>query len=220
MSKRTYTDQQFIDAVNTSYSIAETLLKLNLCAAAPNYRTFHKVAKSLGLDTAHFKGQAWRKGQTFPPKRPIEDYLSNKHTINSHRLKIRLIEEGIFQRKCYKCNSTTWNSQPIPIQLEHKDGNNQNNNLSNLTLLCPNCHAQTATYCRKKSSLNKIKQPDGRAKPRSATRKVTRPSLQTLQQDVQNLGYCETGRKYGVSDNAIRKWIKCYQKYQRQDSNL
>jgi very-short-patch-repair endonuclease len=37
-----------------------------------------------------------------------------------------------------------------------------------------------------------------------------RPSLEQLKIDVDTLGYSATGRKYGVSDNAIRKWIKSY----------
>lgn len=43
-------------------------------------------------------------------------------------------------------------------------------------------------------------------------RRVERPSLDILLNEVQELGYCATGRKYGVTDNAIRKWIKSYQK--------
>lgn len=42
-------------------------------------------------------------------------------------------------------------------------------------------------------------------------RKVVRPDYHTLLNEIQTLGYCATGRKYGVSDNAIRKWIKNYQ---------
>lgn len=36
--------------------------------------------------------------------------------------------------------------QPIPIELDHIDGNPENNELDNLRLICPNCHAQTPTY--------------------------------------------------------------------------
>lgn len=32
------------------------------------------------------------------------------------------------------------------MELEHIDGNSENNDLSNLTLLCPNCHSLTSTY--------------------------------------------------------------------------
>lgn len=37
----------------------------------------------------------------------------------------------------------------IPLQLEYKDGNSTNHKKENLELLCPNCHAQTSTYCGK-----------------------------------------------------------------------
>jgi len=40
------------------------------------------------------------------------------------------------------------------------------------------------------------------------SRKVERPSIEILLNDIKELGYCGTGRKYNVSDNAIRKWLK------------
>jgi 5-methylcytosine-specific restriction endonuclease McrA len=49
-------------------------------------------------------------------------------------------------RKCAICLNNTWQNLPIPIELDHIDGNSSNNNLNNLRLLCPNCHAQTETY--------------------------------------------------------------------------
>ncbi|HDR16802.1 MAG TPA: site-specific integrase, partial [Desulfobacteraceae bacterium] len=42
-------------------------------------------------------------------------------------------------------------------------------------------------------------------------RKVLRPSYHTLKSDIERLGYSGTGRKYGVSDNAIRKWQRFYE---------
>lgn len=42
-----------------------------------------------------------------------------------------------------KINPTTGK---VPIQLEHIDGNSENNSLDNLKLLCPNCHSLTSTY--------------------------------------------------------------------------
>lgn len=45
-------------------------------------------------------------------------------------------------------------------------------------------------------------------------RKVERPSLEQLKKEVEELGYSATGRKYGVSDNAIRKWLKNYKNYE------
>ena len=45
---------------------------------------------------------------------------------------------------------------------------------------------------------------------RISQRRCTRPPKEILQQEIKTLGYCGTGRKYGVSDNAIRKWLKSY----------
>lgn len=42
------------------------------------------------------------------------------------------------------------------------------------------------------------------------SRKVIRPSYEQLLEEISEFGYCGTGRKYGVSDNCIRKWIKNY----------
>ena len=61
-------------------------------------------------------------------------------------MKKRLLREGVFQRKCYGCDLTEWMGRPIPIELEHKNGDSTDNRLENLTLLCPNCHALTETY--------------------------------------------------------------------------
>jgi 5-methylcytosine-specific restriction endonuclease McrA len=49
-------------------------------------------------------------------------------------------------RKCAICNNTKWNNLEITLELDHIDGNSENNNLTNLRLVCPNCHSQTNTY--------------------------------------------------------------------------
>lgn len=48
--------------------------------------------------------------------------------------------------KCWECGITEWNGKQIVFELEHIDGNSQNNSEENLSLLCPNCHSQTPTY--------------------------------------------------------------------------
>lgn len=146
MKYKNYTEQQLIEAVKNSISIAQVIKKLGLIPAGGNYNTINNAIKILKLDTKHFLGKAINKGQKFGHKRHINDYLLNKFKISSYNLKKRLINEKLLQSKCYKCHNTEWNNQPIPLELEHIDGNNQNNNLENLTLLCPNCHAQTSTY--------------------------------------------------------------------------
>jgi 5-methylcytosine-specific restriction endonuclease McrA len=47
---------------------------------------------------------------------------------------------------CSCCSGTEWLGKPMPLELDHINGDNANNSLDNLRLLCPNCHAQTPTY--------------------------------------------------------------------------
>lgn len=87
------------------------------------------------------------------PKRPRKqtnfdrisalDYLNTPYAWSkTHEVKKRLVEDGIKSHVCEKCTLTMWNGEPIPLELHHIDGSRFNNQLSNLQLLCPNCHAQ------------------------------------------------------------------------------
>jgi len=150
------TDAEFITAVKSSNSIREALLKLNLKAAGGNYQCFHKRIEELNLSIDHFTDpKEWNKGKKLGPKRKIEEYL-NGVPILSHKLKLRLIAEGLKEHKCECCGITHWNNKPTPLELDHINGNNQDNRLENLRMLCPNCHAQTDTYRGKNKTKTKI----------------------------------------------------------------
>lgn len=146
MILRKYTLEQLKDAVKDSFSNAQTLIKLNVVPAGGNYQTLNKAIRHFGIDASHFTGQLWSKGTTIGPKRDIEDYLSNKQTIQSYKLKKRLIQEGLFNHECDSCKNAEWLGKPISLELHHLDGNHENNNLDNLQLLCPNCHSFTDNY--------------------------------------------------------------------------
>lgn len=90
-----------------------------------------------------YQGNKGGKGQG-GKKRDIRDYLKkNGPFINSHYLKIRLIEERLKKRQCEKCLRKKWLSKPISLELHHVDGDKNNNILKNLKLFCPNCHSMT-----------------------------------------------------------------------------
>ena len=84
--------------------------------------------------------------QLLQKARDVEEYLSNKEPMQSDKLKVRLLNEGYLEPKCAFCGLTRWLDGEMPLQLDHKDGNKENNNLRNLRLLCPNCHALTPQY--------------------------------------------------------------------------
>jgi len=146
MASHRYTREEFSAAVAASGSIRQVLIKLKLAPRGGSYKTYHRLVDLYELDTSHFHGRAWNKGRKTGPKRPLENYLSNKFFIQSYILKCRLIKEGYFEHKCSVCNHKNWQGQVVPIELDHINGNHKDNSLKNLRLLCPNCHAQTPTY--------------------------------------------------------------------------
>ncbi|MCK9596246.1 HNH endonuclease [Candidatus Pacearchaeota archaeon] len=145
-----YSEKQLIEAVLTSTSKRQVLLKLNVKACGGNYTVLTKAIKYFKLNISHFTGKAWNKGKKFT-KKSLECYLTNDIQIQSNKLKKRLLAEKKFPYQCSNCKRTTWLKCQIPLELHHKDGNSKNNKIDNLTLLCPNCHSMTTSYCRRKA---------------------------------------------------------------------
>ena len=146
MNLKKYTLLELQNAIQTSVSLRQVLQKLNVIAAGGNYSTLKKAIKFYKLDISHFTGMNL-KGRKLPLRRkPIAEYLTKDSTVQSNKLRKYLLAENIFQPICSSCNLSSWLSNPIPLELDHVDGNNTNNELVNLRLLCPNCHALTSTY--------------------------------------------------------------------------
>lgn len=130
-----------------SFSYRECLLKIGCSAAAGgHYDTIKKRIIEYNIDISHFTYKAWNRGKKTGPKKPLDDYLSNKFPIQTYKLKNRLLKEGVFEHYCMCCHLKEWMDNPISLELHHIDGNNKNNSLNNLQLLCPNCHALTDNY--------------------------------------------------------------------------
>ena len=146
MKLHKYSEKQLIEAVKNSTSMRQVLQKLGVAPYGGNYDVLKKAIKCYRLETSHFTGQAWNKGKNLPPRQPISRYLENEVPIQSYKLKNRLLKEGVLKRECSNCTQTIWLDQPIPLELDHINGNNKDNRLQNLRLLCPNCHALTPTY--------------------------------------------------------------------------
>lgn len=137
-----------VSAVAQSRSVAQVLDLLGLRPAGGNYKTVQLRITQLGLDSSHFTRQAWNRGMKFGarPVRQLSEVLIVGSTYQSFKLRQRLVFEGLKEAQCEECLATTWNGRPVPLELEHVNGRNDDNRLENLKLLCPNCHAQTPTY--------------------------------------------------------------------------
>jgi hypothetical protein len=149
--RRRWTDDDLRTAVARSRSIRGVLVELGLKVGGSQYVAIKRHIERLGLDTAHFTGQGWTKGLTNPvprPKRPLADILV-RHSDYQHTatLRERLVREGLKARRCEGCHLEVWCGQPIPLQLDHINGDRTDHRLENLRILCPNCHALTDTWC-------------------------------------------------------------------------
>lgn len=236
--RHSYSIEEFEKAVKESFSIAQALTKLGLSPRGGNYRVFKKFEKLYEIDTSHFTGQGHLKGKTHKFNTiPLSEILVKDYEYSSNKLRKRLIAEGLKEHRCECCKLSEWLGEPIPLELDHIDGDHCNNMLENLKILCPNCHAKTPTYrgknkrsknsqtLKNKVQIEKTKKVyncslckvelKGKSKTglclscySKTQRKVERPSKEQLLKEIQQSSYLAVGKKYGVSDNAIRKWIK------------
>ena len=146
------TKEELEKAIKESVSIAGVCRCLNIRPVGGNYKTLYEKIKTWNIDISHFTGQGWNVGLKFRPNLPtdLNQILSGEIKYTStNRLKNRLIEEGIKGHVCEICGLTEWLDKPIPLELDHINGDNTDNRSENIRLICPNCHAQTPTYRRK-----------------------------------------------------------------------
>jgi 5-methylcytosine-specific restriction endonuclease McrA len=125
--------------------------------AAATLNIHFNTLKRLALLYGCYRPNQGLKGgkKKTPVKFDLDKILSGDHPqFQTYKLKNRLLKEGIFIHKCAICGIDSWNNKQLNLELDHIDGNRINHALTNLRLLCPNCHAQTDTY-RSKNRFSK-----------------------------------------------------------------
>lgn len=154
--KRKWTDEQLVEAVKTNSSVHGVLRELGLKLSGGSNAAIKMRVRQLNLDTSHFTGKGWCRGDKHKElidklTYRLEDILVKDSTYQcTHRLKNRLIAVGLLDNKCAECGlDPEWNEKPLSLHLDHKDGDRCNHTISNLRILCPNCHSQTENYSGK-----------------------------------------------------------------------
>ena len=145
-----HTKEALTNAVEKSLSIANVCRELGVKACGGNYKTLKSKIEEFQIDITHFTGAAWNQGVKFKPfgkKYDLVDVLiENSPYKSSTCLKERLFKEGLKTEKCEVCGISEWMGKKITLELDHINGDNTDNRLVNLCVLCPNCHSQTPTF--------------------------------------------------------------------------
>lgn len=165
--------------------------------------------------------------------------LENSTREKAYVLRRALIESGRPYRcegKDCPVQCPQWAGKPLYFHVDHINGNPYDCRKENLRFLCPNCHSQTEGYCNSKgfTGIDARKSPrqkrehwddkisqerdtrrfvapaDWRHRDRPQDRKVDRPSKEKLERMIETMPVLRIGKRYGVSDNAVRKWAKRY----------
>lgn len=149
-------ESEFIAAIAQARSIAEVARNLSVADSASFRRRYRYVVAAQAIDISHVLGQAHARGTQGRRRLDPADLLvadpSSRRRISAHSLRKALIEIGTPYR-CALCDTgPMWRGLELTLEVDHINGDFTDNRPENLRFLCPNCHAITPNFCRKKAS--------------------------------------------------------------------
>lgn len=142
------TKEELEKIINESKTLAEVMYKLGYSGNRGNsIKGLKNYLDELNIDYSKYINNFYAYSH---PQNELKDILvENSSYSNMTRLKKRIINAGLLKNECYICGINEWQNKPLVLQLDHINGNNRDNRIENLRLLCPNCHSQTDTWCGK-----------------------------------------------------------------------
>lgn len=216
--------------------MAEVLRHFGLRPAGGNHRLLRRWLERWDISIEHFALE-WPAPKREPT--PLAEVLVEGSTYSRGHLKKRLYDEGLKQRACELCGQgEDWHGRQMALILDHINGVADDNRLENLQIVCPNCAATLDTHCGRANRRTvepqacarcgdtfRPKDPrqrycsracgmrwDRAGQARPAARRAERPSYDELVAMVAAEGWSAVGRRHGVSDNAVRKWVRTYER--------
>lgn len=149
-----YTKEWLEELCKTSYSYSEVLRKAGRKPGGGSNETLKKKILQFEIDISHFTGQQWRNSPNHintktvsREKYSLEEVFKKNSIITQKVLRGYVERHKLIPYECETCGCNgKWQNGIISLELDHIDGDNTNNELSNLRYLCPNCHALTETY--------------------------------------------------------------------------
>lgn len=153
--RRTWTDEQLTAAVKAALSIHGVFRHLGLKVGGGAHVLIKQHIARLGLDTSHFTGQGWNRGDRarllgvhWFNERPLDEILVQNSSYQSTvSLKRRLLKLGLLVNECAECGLLPeWRGRPLVLRIDHVNGDRGDNRIENLRLLCPNCDSQMPTF--------------------------------------------------------------------------
>ena len=147
-----YTAEMLAEAVAGSVSYAQTLRTLGVPVTGGQHAHLARRIRDAGIDTSHFLGQAHFRNQRLPGRDAASIFTvwpPGSGRPGTRMLRKALLEAGV-AHMCAVCGcGPEWWGQHLVLTIDHMNGDWLDNRAENLRFLCPNCHAQTATWCRR-----------------------------------------------------------------------
>lgn len=164
MALQKYTKEWLEELCRNSYSYAEVLAKAGRKNGGGAQSTLKEKIDKFNIDVSHFTGQKWHLSPNQKDNKKsreiysIEDIFIKNSPVTQKVMRSYVERHQLLKYQCQKCGCDgNWQDGKISLEIDHIDGDNKNNELSNLRYLCPNCHALTETYRGKNKALKALK---------------------------------------------------------------